>query len=158
WRPGGRWGRWPAAKCSTSPDPALLAKGPPMHRILLLAGALALTGCAGDPKPLAMAGTPESSRSALVAALDAWKAGKSFQDLVGQSPSLIFQDDDLNRGTKLLDYQVEGNGQPRGTGYSYVVTLTLQDKSGAKPPARKKVAYTAVTEPNHAVTREDRQP
>ena len=130
-----------------------------MTRTILLAAALALTagGC-GDPKPLAMAGTPESSRGALTAALDGWKAGKSFQDLIGQSPSLIFQDDDLMRGTKLLDYQVEGDGKPLGTGYSYVVTLTLQDKDGAKPPAKKKVAYTAVTEPKHAVTREDRQP
>jgi hypothetical protein len=105
-----------------------------------------------------MAATPESSRAALVAALDGWKQGRTFQDLAGRSPPLYFRDDDLNRGSKLLDYQVEGDGRPLGTGYSYVVSLTVQDKAGARPPARKRVAYTAMTEPNTAVSREDRTP
>jgi hypothetical protein len=105
-----------------------------------------------------MAATPESSRAALTTALDGWKAGRTYEDLSSQVPPVFLLDDDLKRGTKLLDYQVEGDGQARGTGYSYVVTLTLQDKDGAKPPAKKKVAYTAVTEPRTAVTREDRQP
>ena len=43
-------------------------------------------------------------------------------------PSIIFQDDDLNRGTKLVDYKIEGEGQVHGTGYSYVVALTLGGK------------------------------
>ena len=73
-----------------------------MRYTILLVAALGLTGC-GDPKPLPMAATPESSRAALVAALDGWKSGKSFQDLLNQSPSIILQDDDLNRGTKLAD-------------------------------------------------------
>ncbi len=124
-----------------------------MRYTILLVAALGLTGCGGDPKPLPMAATPESSRAALVAALDGWKAGKSFKDLQNQSPSIIFQDDDLNRGTKLVDYKIESEGQARGTGYSYVVTLTL---AGTERP--KKVAYTAVTEPRLAVSRDDRSP
>lgn len=124
-----------------------------MRYTILLVAALGLTGCGGDPKPLPMAATPESSRAALVSALDGWKAGKSGKDLLNQSPSLIFQDDDLNRGTKLADYKIEGEGQAHGTGYSYVVTLTFADKD--KP---KKVYYSAVTEPRLAVTREDRSP
>ena len=126
-----------------------------MRRIVLFAVVLGLVGC-GEPKPPPMAGTPESSRAALVAALDGWKAGKSFQDLSSQSPSVTVVDDDLNRGTKLLDYKIEGDPTPRGTGYSFVVTLTLQDKDGKG--RTKKVAYTAVSEPKQAVTREDRQP
>ena len=126
-----------------------------MHRIVILA-ALALIGCGGS-KPPPMAGTPESSRFALVVALDGWKAGSTYQELSDRPTPLHFVDDDLNRGTKLLDYRIEGEGQPRGTGYSYVVTLTLQDKDAGKTRT-KKVAYTAVTEPKHAVTREDRQP
>jgi hypothetical protein len=124
-----------------------------MRYTMLLVAALGLTGCGGDSKPLPMAATPESSRAALVAALDGWKAGKSSKDLQDQSPSIIFQDDDLNRGTQLVDYKIEGEGQPRGTGYSYVVTLTFAGKD--KP---KKVYYSAVTEPKLAVTREDRSP
>jgi hypothetical protein len=125
--------------------------------LILLAVALGLTGCGDDPKPLPMAATPESSRTALVATLDGWKAGKTFKELTEASPPVQFLDDDLNRGTKLLDYKIEGEPRQNGTGYSYVVALTLQDSTGAKR-APKKVAYTVVTEPKHAVTREDRQP
>jgi hypothetical protein len=129
-----------------------------MRRILILAAVLALAGCRGEPKPLDMAATPESSREALVAALDGWKAGKSYDELAALSPPVTLIDDDLTRGTKLIDYQIEGEGQVRGTGYSYTVTLTLQDRDGAKPPAKKKVAYTAVSKPKLAIYREDRQP
>jgi hypothetical protein len=126
-----------------------------MRRIFLLAAALGLIGC-GTSGPPPMAGTPESSQATLVAALDGWKAGRTFQELLTQPTPLHFIDDDLNRGTRLLDYRIEGQGQPAGTGYRYVVTLTLQDGAGGKIRTRT-VTYTAVTEPKHAVTREDRQ-
>lgn len=124
--------------------------------VALAACAALLTGCGGAEPPLPMAATPESGRAALLVALDGWKAGKGTQDLAGGAPPLLFVDDDINRGAKLTEYRVEGDGTPRGTGYSFVVTLTLQDKDGKG--RTKKVAYTAVTEPKHAVTREDRQP
>ena len=41
-------------------------------RYPILLAVFALAGCGGDPKPLDMAATPESSRAALVTALDAW--------------------------------------------------------------------------------------
>lgn len=129
-----------------------------MHRIVLFVALLALAGCRGEPKPPPMAGTPESTRAALVSALDGWKQGKTAADFAGQSPPFYVTDDDFNRGTRLVDYQIEGEPQPRGTGYSFTVTLTTQDKTGAKAPSKKKVAYTAYTEPNLAVIREDRQP
>ncbi|HEY1186848.1 MAG TPA: hypothetical protein VGE74_04280 [Gemmata sp.] len=124
-------------------------------RLLLLTAALALAGC-GSPKPLPMAATPESSRAALTSALDGWKAGKTPRELAGGEPPLLFVDDDINR-SGLVEYKIDGPGLPNGTGYSYVVTLTLRDK-GAATTRVKKVAYTAVTEPKHAVTKEDRQP
>jgi hypothetical protein len=129
-----------------------------MHRTLLLAAALGLAGCAGDPPPLPRAGTPESCRAALVAALDGWKRGRTYQEMTAESPPLLVRDDDLFRGAKLLDYQIQGDGQARGTGYSYVVTLTLQDRDGAKAPAKKRVAYNAVSEPSRGIFREDRKP
>jgi hypothetical protein len=118
--------------------------------------ALALGGC-GEPKPPPMAGTPESTREVLVAALDGWKAGKSFRELQNGSPPVVFVDDDLNAGVKLLDYQIEGEPGVFGTGYSYVVTLTVEPRGG-RGPTKKKVAYTAVSEPNRAVSREERKP
>jgi len=128
-----------------------------MYRIIILAAAFGLTGCGSGPNPPPMAGTMQSTRTVLVAALDGWKAGQTPQSLADQSPPLYFVDDDLTRGAKLLDYRIEGEGQPLGTGYSFVVTLNLQDKDGGKTRPRK-VVYTVVTEPKHAITREDRQP
>jgi hypothetical protein len=122
---------------------------------LALAAAL-LTGCGGAEKPLPMAATPESARAALSEAFDGWKAGKGPKDFAAANPPLLFIDDEINRGTKLTEYRVEGDGTPRGTGYSFVVTLTLQTKDGKA--RTKRAAYTAVTEPNRAVTIEDRQP
>ena len=121
-----------------------------MRLPLIAAAALAFAGC-GEPKPLPMAATPESSRETLVAALDGWKSGKTFQDLLNGNPSIIFQDDDLNKKTKLTDYKIEGEGEARGTGYSYVVALNLDGKT-------KRVFYSVVSEPKAAVSREDRSP
>ena len=127
-----------------------------MRAAILGAAALALCGCGGD-KTMPMAGTPESSRAALVAALDGWKHGRSYQEMADASPPVLLRDDDLNRGAKLIDYRIESEGQARGTGYSYVVTLTLQDRDGAKSTT-KKLWYNAVSEPSRAVFREDRKP
>jgi hypothetical protein len=104
-----------------------------------------------------MAATLESSRAALTATLDAWKQGKTREEMETMSPSLYFGDDDLNRGAKLLEYIIAGEGKPAGTGYSYIVNVKLQDKDTAKT-RDKKIAYRVVTEPKYAVTREDRQP
>jgi hypothetical protein len=103
-----------------------------------------------------MAATPDSSRAALVAALDGWKAGKTPEQLAELSPSVTLIDDDFLGGRKLLDYKIEGDGQARGTGYSYVVTVTLEGKDGGKNTTRK-IPYNAVTEPKHVVSREDRK-
>lgn len=113
------------------------------------------TGC-GDPPPLPMAGTPESTREVLVTALDGWKAGKSRTDLLEGSPPITMMDDDLNAGLKLTDYTIEGEPRTFGTAYSYVVTLSLRDTDGKSRTRR--VSYSAVATPNRTVAREDRSP
>ena len=125
-----------------------------MRRLLPLLSLLLLTGC-GEPAPLPMAATPESSREALIAALDGWKAGKKPADLIAASPPLTFVDDDVNTDATLTDYKIEGDGKPRGTGYAYTVSLTLQSKDGKT--RNKKATYTVATNPNRAVIKDDRQ-
>lgn len=128
-----------------------------MTRLVLAIPFMVLLAGCGDPPPLAMAATPESSRKAVTTALDAWKAGKKPADLYAGSPPLLFIDDDINKPElKLLDWKIEGEGVAKGTGYSYVVTLTQQTSDGKS--RTKKSAYTAVTSPSLAVTKEDRQP
>jgi hypothetical protein len=102
-----------------------------------------------------MAATPESSRETLAAALDGWKAGKKPADLLAASPPLTFVDDDVNGDWQLAEYKVEGDGKPRGTGYAYTVSLTLQSKDGKT--RTKKATYTVATTPNRAVIKDDRQ-
>ena len=126
----------------------------PHHLLPLLA--LAALGCGGDPPPLDMATTPEKSREALVAALDAWKGGATREALAARTPPVVFADDALTKGHKLLDYKFEGEPKAVGTGQSYVVTLTTQ--AGDKPPAARKLAYRVVTTPNIAISKEDTMP
>lgn len=125
-----------------------------MRRLPPLLALFLLSGC-GEPAPLPMAATPESSREALATALDGWKAGKKPADLFAGSPPLTFVDDDVNTDAKLTDYKVEGEGKPRGTGYNFTVSLTLQDKDGKT--RTKKASYTVATNPNRAVIKDDRQ-
>ncbi|MBL8865302.1 MAG: hypothetical protein JNK93_07035 [Planctomycetia bacterium] len=120
-----------------------------MLRLLVPCLALALAGCSSSD-PLSMATTAEKSRPALDAALGGWKAGKTEAELKGQSPPVYLIDADFKRGAKLVDYKVEGDGKPHGTGFRYDVSLTIDGGKGAK-----KVAYRVVTEPNTAISRED---
>ncbi len=124
----------------------------PLSTLVALVPLLAI-GC-GSSQPLPMATTPELSRQALVLALDGWKAGKAVNDLSSGSPAVLFVDSDITRGDRLLDYRIEGQPQPHGTGYRYAVMLNLQSRPGARP-ITKSVAYIAVTQPRYAVTRED---
>ncbi|MCU0704156.1 MAG: hypothetical protein MUF18_09305 [Fimbriiglobus sp.] len=124
-----------------------------MHRLFPLLPLL-LAGC-GEPAPLPMAATAESSREALSAALDGWKAGKKPADLIAARPPLTFVDDDVNADAALVEYAVEGEGKPRGTGYAYTVALTLRGKDGKT--RTKKTTYIVATNPNLAVIKDDRQ-
>lgn len=113
--------------------------------------ALVIVGCGDGTMP--MATTPEKAKTALVATLDAWKAGKTADDLKKQSPPIYFVDSDFTRGRKLAEYKIEGDGNPMGTGISYEVTLTFGDDGKGRGSA--KVAYRVVTDPNTSVSRED---
>ena len=127
-----------------------------MYRTLLPLLAFALAGCGGDPPPLDLASTPEKSRELLVSAFDDWKAGATPGSMTAKSPPVYLNDDGFAKGAKLIDYKIEGEPKTVGTGFSYVVTLTIQD--GAKPPSAKKLAYRVVTRPNNSISKEDGMP
>ncbi|VTR98724.1 hypothetical protein [Tuwongella immobilis] len=121
----------------------------------LLLGAVlvcSLVGC-GEPAPLGMATTPEESLAALKSGLDAWKSGQSQADLRSKVPAVFFQDDDFTRQRKLIDFQLQEPGKVVGIGYSYRVTLTLQEPG--KSPIKRQLAYRVVTTPVVNITREE---
>lgn len=121
-------------------------------RFLPVAALVLAVGCS-DPAPLPMATSPEQARPAIEAAFAAWKDGKTADDLRTQSPPINLLDDDFAKGRKLVDFKIEGNGTPRGTGLRFNVVLKVQD--GSKSPVTRKLAYRVVTEPNITVSRED---
>lgn len=116
--------------------------------LLLLPAALA-AGCGGDPPPLAMTATPESARPALEAALNAWKAGKSADDLKAADPPVYFSDPEFARGRKLAGFALTDAGSAVGTGIRFGVTLAFDDKK------TRTVNYRVATAPAVSIYRED---
>jgi hypothetical protein len=108
---------------------------------------LALSGCSG---PAAHAVNTSKARDALVTALDHWKQGDAPRSI----SSMTIQDFDWERGAKLLDYQVQGEGEARDANLSIKVKLTL---AGDKPGSRqveKTVSYLVGTSPSVTVFRD----
>lgn len=118
---------------------------------LVLAASLA-AGCGGDdgaatPTP------PSAARGFLVQALDAWKAGKPKDSLTKGTPSILVNDQDWERRSKLTDYKLEGDGEPMGAGVKWTVPLTLSVRG--KPVDRKAVYAVNVSDANVAISRLD---
>jgi hypothetical protein len=124
-----------------------------MRTFVLMGAGLLAAGCSGPPPPLPMAATPETARPALLAALEAWKAGKAPADLRAQSPPVQFNDADFDRGRRLTEFTLDGDPRPNGTGQRFAVTLTLRD--GDRAPVTRKVAYRVSTDPTTSIFRED---
>ncbi len=110
-------------------------------------------GCSSNPAPLAMATTADKARPAMENVLASWKAGKTAADLKAQSPQAYFNDADFSRGAKLVDFKIESDGTPSGTGYRFDVTIATEQPGKTATP--KKHAYRVVTEPVTSIFRED---
>ncbi|WP_337173984.1 hypothetical protein [Paludisphaera sp.] len=89
---------------------------------LLLAASMA-AGCGGEAAPTPA--DPSAAKEFLTRALDAWKEGKPKDSLTKGSPSLLVNDPDWERKSKLTAYTIEGDPQPLGAGVKWSVPLTL---------------------------------
>lgn len=94
--------------------------------IAVLALAL-LPGC-GQRGPGADADA-DAGEKALLTALEAWKGGKSQQDLEKGSPSIIMNEDDWRNGKRLLEFKVVESSMD-GRQVRRKVQIKLQDKDG----------------------------
>src|ERR1700751_5925084 len=83
-----------------------------------------LSGCRRGLGPDADAGKADT---ALQTALEAWKSGKSPQDLQKESPPIIMNDDDWRGGKRLLEFTME-KGTLSGRQVRCRVRIKLQDK------------------------------
>jgi hypothetical protein len=92
---------------------------------LVTVGALlVVAGCAGRTN----AGSEQEAREALAGALDAWKNGRTADEMRGATPEVVVGDTAWRAGHKLIGYEV-GNGMFDGTNLRVPVTLTLAQPS-----------------------------
>ncbi|OJW19187.1 MAG: hypothetical protein BGO49_11860 [Planctomycetales bacterium 71-10] len=117
---------------------------------LLLAASLA-AGCGGESPPTPS--DPTAAKGFLTQALDAWKGGKPKDSLTKEKPSILVNDPDWERKSKLTDYKVEGDGQALGAGVQWTVPLTLSVKG--KTVEKKAVYVVNVAEAMVTVSRLD---
>ena len=111
------------------------------------------TGCSGGKSlPDAPAYDSDQARSALVAALDAWKQGDA-QKLPRRTPPIRFVDDDLVAGLKLSEYEIQDSDAPIALHQNVAVSLSLRDKRGKV--INREAHYQIGITPGLAVLRTD---
>ena len=112
-----------------------------------------LTGCSGSSRPASEAPyDSEKARTALVAALDAWKKGEA-KSLAKRMPPIRFVDDDLLAGLRLSDYEIDEEELPVKLHQDVSVRLSLRDAQGRS--IQREARYQVGTDPNLSVLRSD---
>jgi hypothetical protein len=117
-----------------------------------MAAVLAMPGCSGGSAAHAV--DTSRARDALVIALDHWKQGDTPGSLPSSSTPMTVQDFDWQGGAKLLDYQVQGEGEPRDANLSIKVKLSLDGLQGKSKKVEKTVSYLVTTSPSVTVFRD----
>jgi hypothetical protein len=120
--------------------------------IALGAVAAILSGCSGSQHAAAV--DPARAREALTIVLDGWKKGDSPSSLKDGSPAITVQDLDWLGGSRLLDYQVTGDGKAVEANLYVPVKLTLKTPEGRE--IKKSVSYVVGTSPIVTVFRDFR--
>jgi hypothetical protein len=122
-------------------------------RPLVLVMLFAAAGCGRPAEPtVEVRHDSEQARSALVAALDAWKKGEA-KALAKRVPPIRFLDDDLAAGCRLSDYELMEPDAPIRPHENVPVILSLRDPRGKS--VRRETSYQVSTDPGLAVLRSD---
>jgi hypothetical protein len=108
--------------------------------------ASALPGC-GGPQPA----DPDKARATLAMALDAWRDGRTIDEVTNGSPPIVVADPEWKAGFKLSRYQVAETTRVAGFDLKIPVELWLQDPKGKA--VQEKVKYTVSVAPAQTVIR-----
>ncbi len=108
-----------------------------------------ILGCNKGPQEAA---DLDRAGPALQAALEAWKEGKSQQELTNRTPSVVMNEDDWREGKKLMDYKMEETGMLQGRQIVWWVQLKLDRKLGKVEDRRAK--YIIDTTPRIVIVRD----
>ncbi|QEH35953.1 hypothetical protein OJF2_45100 [Aquisphaera giovannonii] len=123
-------------------------------RWLSLAALAAAVGCSGGAgRSAGPSAGAEEARSALFAALDAWKKGQP-KALSDRDPPVRFVDDDFAAGMRLTGYAIQEPDRPIAPDEDIPVTLSLRDARGKS--IRRVAAYRVSTSPAPTVERSGR--
>jgi hypothetical protein len=106
----------------------------------------AAPGCGGQQPA-----DPDQARATLAAALDAWRDGRTIDDVTNGSPAIVVADPSWKAGYKLSRYQVAETARVAGFDLKIPVELWLEDPKGK--PVQEKVKYTVSLEPSRTVIR-----
>ncbi|MHB1559190.1 MAG: hypothetical protein ACYC61_17185 [Isosphaeraceae bacterium] len=94
---------------------------------------------------------PDQARATLVLALDAWRDGRTIDDVSGGSPSIVVADPSWKAGYRLSRYEVADTTRAAGFDLKIPVELWLENPQGK--PVREKVKYTVSIRPSRTVIR-----
>lgn len=117
---------------------------------ILVLGVFAGCGVKGNPYPV----NPVKARELLKTTMEAWKSGKTPEEMPQGDPAIVVQDFDWMQGKKLTDYVINPQDAETGANLTCQVTLHLEDKDGKAE--EKAVYYVVGTSPNFSVFRDAR--
>ncbi len=100
-----------------------------------------------------VAGDADAARQALTQVLDAWKSGKSADDLKSGSPSVVAVDEDWAGGKELKSYELVEHPQENGSHWRVFANLTLATKGKTGKP--EQVCYAVTLGSPTSVLRSD---
>ena len=115
--------------------------------LLALLLAAVLPGCGSSAKPA----DPDQARATLNTVLDAWRDGKTIDQVTNGSPAIVVSDPAWKAGFKLSRYQVAETNRTAGLDLKIPVELWLQDPKGKD--VQEKVNYTVSVQPSRTVLR-----
>jgi hypothetical protein len=122
--------------------------------LLALLVCLGTPGCWSSERPSIddLSYDSSSARTALLAALDAWKQGRAAE-LARRKPPIRFADEDYTGGWRLTQYQLADPEQEIRPFQAIRVNLLLKDRKGQT--AKRLASYQVSLHPSTAVLRSD---
>lgn len=120
----------------------------PAWLVFLVVTALCPLGC----QPAAQPAVPEQARDLLRQALDAWKQGERAEAFLERT-AITAVERRWTQGTRLLAYEIQGEGRMHGFDWQGRVNLSLQDAHGKK--THERASYNVSTSPAQVVVRNE---
>lgn len=112
---------------------------------------LTFIGCGGESVPVS---DPDAAKQLLGSSLEAWKAGKSVEDMRQLTPPVYVAEDLWSDGFELQDFRIEDDSDMYGPNVRLNVTLTGSSKGGTV--SKKEFQYLVTTTPAFTIARADR--